>query len=198
MAPDDVGKLVKLALAGLIDCLIALHVHVAVILHSSAGRNQPPHDHVFLQATKVVNATGNGSFRKYARGLLERCGGDEGVGRKRQRAGVASMRREARSVRGIAPGCYGPNPALARAPQRGAREAAQQRGPAARVRADDDRDPALRDGQPWAGPEIDPAPWRPSTSGGGGRGRLLSAAQAASATAPPSPSTDPPTAQLLP
>jgi hypothetical protein len=39
VAPDDVRKLVKLALARLIDCLVAGDLHVAVILHAGAGRN---------------------------------------------------------------------------------------------------------------------------------------------------------------
>src|SRR5688500_18712871 len=36
---NDIRKLVELSLASLINCLITLHIHVTVILHTSSGRN---------------------------------------------------------------------------------------------------------------------------------------------------------------
>src|SRR6185503_6558933 len=47
------------------------------------GRNQPPHDHVFLQTAQVIDAAGDRGLSEHTRGLLERRSRDEGVSRER-------------------------------------------------------------------------------------------------------------------
>src|SRR5688500_6810912 len=80
---DDVRKLIEVALPRLIDRLIAFNIDVAVVLHAGTGRNQPPHNHVLLQAAQVVDPTGDCRFGKNARGFLERCRRDARISRKR-------------------------------------------------------------------------------------------------------------------
>src|SRR6267142_6543965 len=73
VAADNIRKLIKLALARLIDRLIPVDVDVAVILHTGTGGNQPTHDHVLLQPAQVIDATGNRRLGKYAGCLLKGC-----------------------------------------------------------------------------------------------------------------------------
>src|SRR5687767_15728559 len=80
---DDVRKLIEVALPRPIDRLIAFNIAVAVVLYAGTGRNQPPHNHVLLQAAQVVDPTGDCRFGKNARGFLERCRRDERISRKR-------------------------------------------------------------------------------------------------------------------
>ena len=84
VAADDDGKLIEIAISTLIDRFITFDINVAIVFHTGSGRNQPPHDHVFLQPAQVVHATRNRGFGKHARGLLERRRRDERIGRERR------------------------------------------------------------------------------------------------------------------
>src|SRR5215472_13453674 len=55
--------------------------YVAVVLHTGAGRDQAPDDDVFFQAAQVIDLAVDAGFGEHARGLLERRGGDERIGR---------------------------------------------------------------------------------------------------------------------
>src|SRR5580704_3795479 len=63
--------------------VLARDLHPAVILHAGAGRNQPAHDHVLLEAAQVIHLAVDGGFGEYARGLLEGRRGDERIGGER-------------------------------------------------------------------------------------------------------------------
>src|SRR5271154_6034167 len=56
----------------------------AIVLETSARRDEPAHDDVFLQAAEIINLSGNGGFGKNTRGFLEAGGRDEGVCGKRR------------------------------------------------------------------------------------------------------------------
>src|SRR5437588_285527 len=71
-------------------------LNVAVMLEARAGRNEPAHDDVFLEAAEIVHLAGNGRFGKHARGFLEARGGDKRIRRER-RLGDAQEQRAARS-----------------------------------------------------------------------------------------------------
>src|SRR5208337_186401 len=58
-------------------------LNAAVVLETCTGRNEPAHDDVLLEATEIVDLTGNGGFGEDAGGLLETGGGDKGIGRER-------------------------------------------------------------------------------------------------------------------
>src|ERR1022692_2363141 len=64
--------------------VLARDFHLAVILQTGAGWNQASHDHVLLQAAEVIHLAIDGSFGEYARGLLEGCRGNEGIGGERR------------------------------------------------------------------------------------------------------------------
>src|ERR1035437_1746366 len=64
--------------------VLARDLHLAVILHAGAGRDQAAHDHVFLQTAQVVHLAVNGGFGEHARGLLEAGRGDERIRRQRR------------------------------------------------------------------------------------------------------------------
>src|SRR6185503_643215 len=81
---DDVGKLIEIALAPLIDRFITFDVDVAIVFHARSGRNQPAHDDVLFESAQVIDAARNCSLGEHARGLLERCGRDKRVGRERR------------------------------------------------------------------------------------------------------------------
>src|SRR5258708_10942925 len=53
---------------------------IAVVLHACSSRDQAAHDHVLLESAQVVHCSLDGSFCEHARGLLERCRGDERLG----------------------------------------------------------------------------------------------------------------------
>src|SRR5579871_3976544 len=57
--------------------------HVAVVLHAGSGRDKASDNDVLFQAAQVIDLAVNASFGEHSRGLLERRGGDERVGRKR-------------------------------------------------------------------------------------------------------------------
>src|SRR5580692_5442132 len=57
--------------------------HVAVILHAGSGRDKASDDDVLFQAAQVIDLAVDAGFGEHARGLLERRGGDEGVGGER-------------------------------------------------------------------------------------------------------------------
>src|SRR5215469_9013946 len=56
---------------------------VTVVLHAGAGRDQAADDDVLFQAAQVIDLAVDAGLGEHARGLLERRGGDEGVGRER-------------------------------------------------------------------------------------------------------------------
>jgi len=64
------------------DRLVLLEVDVAVDVHAGAGGDEAADDHVFLQASQVVDASRDRGFGENASRFLERCGGDEGVCRE--------------------------------------------------------------------------------------------------------------------
>src|SRR5439155_4009626 len=70
-------------------------LNAAVVFETRTSGDYAAHDHVFLEAAKVVHFASDGCFRKDAGSLLEACGGDERVGRKR-RLGDAKEQRTAR------------------------------------------------------------------------------------------------------
>ena len=76
----------------LLDHILAGDLHLAVVLHAGAGRNQAAHDDVLLEAAQVVHLAVDGGFGEHARGLLERRRRDERIGRKR-RLGDAEQHR---------------------------------------------------------------------------------------------------------
>src|SRR5579864_591924 len=57
--------------------------HVAVVLHAGTGRDEASNDDVLFQAAKVIDLAVDAGFGEHARGLLERRGGDKGVGGER-------------------------------------------------------------------------------------------------------------------
>src|SRR6202035_1706791 len=57
--------------------------HVAIVLHASAGGDEPSDNDVFLQSTQVVDRALNGCFGQHARCLLERRRRNERVRRER-------------------------------------------------------------------------------------------------------------------
>src|SRR5580693_5048047 len=57
--------------------------YVAVVLHARSGRDEASDDDVLFQAAQVIDLAVDAGFGEHARGLLERRGGDEGVGRER-------------------------------------------------------------------------------------------------------------------
>src|ERR1700756_3677182 len=57
--------------------------HVAVVLHAGPGRDEASDDDVLFQAAQVIDLAVDAGFGEHARGLLERRGGDEGVGGER-------------------------------------------------------------------------------------------------------------------
>src|SRR5208282_3817733 len=69
---------------------------VAVALEARARRDEPAHDDVLLQAAEVIHLPRDRRFGKDARGLLETCRGDEGIGGER-RLGNAKEQRTTRS-----------------------------------------------------------------------------------------------------
>jgi hypothetical protein len=60
----------------------ARDVGSSVELHAGTGGDEPAHDDVLFEASEVVHFAVDGGFGEDSRGLLERSGGDEGVGRK--------------------------------------------------------------------------------------------------------------------
>src|SRR5689334_5223537 len=56
---------------------------IAVGREAGAGRDEVTHDDVFLEAAQVVDAAQGGGLSKDTRGVLERRGGDEGIGLQR-------------------------------------------------------------------------------------------------------------------
>ena len=71
-------------------------LNAAVVFEAGAGRNEPAHDDVFLEATEVVNLASNSGFGEYASGLLEAGRRDKGIGRQRG-LGDAEEQRATRS-----------------------------------------------------------------------------------------------------
>src|SRR5438874_809527 len=64
--------------------LVLLEEDLAIGRHAGTGRDEAADDDVLLEAAQVVDAAGDGGLRQYARGLLERRGGDERIGRERR------------------------------------------------------------------------------------------------------------------
>src|SRR5690348_6795014 len=56
---------------------------VAVVLHAGSRRDQPAHNHVFLQAAEMIHGSLYGCLGEHPGRLLEGGGGDEGFGGKR-------------------------------------------------------------------------------------------------------------------
>src|SRR5271170_6035802 len=56
----------------------------AIVLESSARRDEAAHDYVFLQAAEIIDLSGNGGFGENTRGFLEAGCRNEGVCGKRR------------------------------------------------------------------------------------------------------------------
>src|SRR5436190_15033060 len=65
------------------DGFVSIDIDIAVVLHPGAGRNEPAHDDVLLQAAQVIDATGNRRLSEHTRRLLERRRRDKRIGRER-------------------------------------------------------------------------------------------------------------------
>src|SRR5438105_3680558 len=76
----------------LVDRRLHLDVELLVGREPGARRNEPAHDHVFLQAAQVVDPPGDRRLGEHLGGLLERGGGDERLRRER-RLGDAEQQR---------------------------------------------------------------------------------------------------------
>src|SRR5579875_1620416 len=68
---------------GLFNHVFTGDLDLAVILHAGASGDEAAHDHVLLQAAELIYLAIDGGFGEHARSLLEGCGGDERIGRKR-------------------------------------------------------------------------------------------------------------------
>src|SRR5437867_1305993 len=64
--------------------LVRRNPHVPVVLEPGAGRNQPAHRDVLLQAAQVIDLAGDARLRQHTRRFLERRRRDERVGRERR------------------------------------------------------------------------------------------------------------------
>ncbi len=60
-----------------------LALRLAVVMESGAGGDEVTHDDVFLEAAEVIDSAQGRCFGEDTGGVLERCGGDEGVGFQR-------------------------------------------------------------------------------------------------------------------
>ena len=58
--------------------LCRFHFNLAVTGESGAGGNEMAHNDVFLEAFQGIGLAEGGCFRQNARGILERCRGNEG------------------------------------------------------------------------------------------------------------------------
>src|SRR5215475_2217523 len=71
----------------------------AVVVHARAGRDQPAHDHVLLQAAQVIDAARDRRLCQHAGRLLERRRRDERLGRER---GLGDAEQQRFGRRGLA------------------------------------------------------------------------------------------------
>src|SRR5262249_8325593 len=81
-ASSGLSQLAFLQFRGRLAAALDLHFHAVVAREPGSGRDQPAHDHVFLESNQAIDLAVNCRLGQYPGGLLERRRRDEALGRE--------------------------------------------------------------------------------------------------------------------